>query len=167
MTVIVGVDPGAKETGIAVVDWTFLTAGPPTLLASTTVVRVDDEPLIAPSRAYLHDVRAAVLGALVDYAGEGLGVEGLVRPKGQVRIIDPSALVATAQVLGAVLGSTYRHPVVSVAPARNGHLFPLHVYPAPIGTRGKGHDKRRHERSAYDVAVTASNELARILGGRK
>ena len=71
--------------------------------------------------------------------------------------LNPAAIIGTAVVLGHVLG--WDHPtatLVRVAPLGNGRLFPLTAYPGPLATNGKGTDARRHERSAFDVAVSAA-----------
>lgn len=160
--IVLGVDPGGRDTGIAVVDVAATAAySTPTLLASTTVHRADDGPLTHVPETYLRDVLAVILTLREDPAGlapdvELIAVEGVEAPNwhhgGKAKPIKPDAIIATAQVLGAVLGRSWTVPVVRVRPGRNGHALPLDAYPGYLATKGKGQDKRRHERSAYDVA---------------
>lgn len=165
--IVVGVDPGARNTGIAVIDYTVLRPGVPKLIASTTISRPDDGYRIeAVPRAYLQVVLGSVLEAVVDHGAAGIGCEGIHSPTGHAKgrgghIINPGPLLATAQVVGAIIGRMWRVPCYRIEPLGNGHLFPLHVYPDPIGTRGKGNDKRQHERSAFDVALSAAPLIVR------
>jgi hypothetical protein len=75
--------------------------------------------------------------------------------------------MATALVFGAIVGRAWTVPLVAINPGRNGSALPLDQYPDPLATTGKGGDKRRHERSAFDVAtqgrVTA--RFAAVNGG--
>jgi hypothetical protein len=158
VVIVVGVDPGARSTGIAVIRTEPVEKGPPVLLRSTTVVRPADAYAIeAIPRSYLHDVMAAIIDAVTTLEVDRIAVEAVTRPtgfsRGRQHSIDPGPLLGTALVLGAILGRQWSVPVYRVTPRGNGRLFPLNAYPATIATTGKGHDKRRHERSAYDVAV--------------
>lgn len=185
--IVVGVDPGARHTGIAVLDTTLANGpggyppagGVPHLLASTTVTRTDDGPLTEPPAAYLLDVLAAIVEVVRDETRpfDGLGsvdliaVEGVTAPhwhnRGKASPIRPDAIIGTAIVYGAVLGRAWGIPLVTVPPGRNGHALPLTAYPAPLATTGRGQDKRRHERSAYDVAHrAATTPQALIRNGR-
>lgn len=187
--VVVGVDPGGRHTGIAVIDTTAEPTRPvrgiddvwrtpiPALLSSTTVARpdVEGEPLTYVPAAYLHDVNAAILEAVRapesvrGWAGDVdlIAVERVETPKGfaggKRHTIDPAGLIAASIVLGAVLGRSWGIPVVAVRAGGNGHALPLDRYPAPLATAGKGHDRRRHERSAYDVAVRAASTPPALL----
>ena len=50
--IVLGVDPGARSTGLALID--YRPGVMPTLLASTTVTRArDDSPIEAPPTEYL------------------------------------------------------------------------------------------------------------------
>lgn len=161
--IVVGVDPGARATGIVVVDH----SGHPgqlsyraELVTSTTVTRpLDDGPLVKVPRAYLVDVVATVTAAVRDHAAALLAIEDVNAPSwrhaGKTKPVDPAGIIATAIVLGALRGRAWQLPVVDVAPGGNGRRLPLHAYPDPLCTGGKGHDKRRHERSAFDVAAQA------------
>jgi len=167
--VVIGVDPGARSTGIAVVDLARGTDdGPPPLLWSQTVARIVDESLIEnPPPSYLHAVVYAVACLTDEHRPALIAVEGIARPRwhngGKASPIDPAPLLGTAQVVGALLAASTiaGSPVTRVRPGRNGHLFPLTRYPDRLATQGKGQDSRRHERSAYDVAVTAHSNLQR------
>lgn len=172
--IVVGVDPGSRDTGIAVVEDLEQFGELPRLLASVTVHRGDDGPLIDPPDAYLVDVNAAILDAVRTWTPGHrtvslLAIEGISAPKGFAKgkkhTLDPAPLIGTALVLGAVLGRSWPVPVVRIPPGDNGRRLPLRDYPGPLATRGKGYDKRRHERSAYDVA-SQGRVLHRLTKGR-
>lgn len=172
---ILGIDPGAVATGFAVIDDSTslrVDAGylsTPALLESGTVLRNRSVPgdLIEVPRAYLGQVLSHALDLIQTHGVELIGVENVKRPawrhRGKVKPTDPTAIMATAIVLGAILGRRWTIPIVRVVPAANGRLLPLTDYPMPLATKGKGHDARRHERSAYDVASSA--KLAARLEG--
>lgn len=155
--IVLGVDPGGRDTGLAVVG-----DGIPThqsLLASRTVHRTGaTRTLASVPRSYILDVMVATLELVNAAEPRLIAVEGVTRPKGHAtgrsgHLIDPSGLLATAQILGAILGRAWSVPVVVIPPGGNGSFLPLARYPEPLATTGKGNDKRRHERSAYDVAM--------------
>jgi hypothetical protein len=175
--IVLGIDPGAVHTGLALIDAADFMQRP-ALIESRTVTRDDrlvDEELLDVPDAYL----LAVCSAAVEYAVRirptpgvravhVVGIEGIRRPSwrhaGKVKPVDPSAFMATGIVLGALRAAlavsteTGRIPVKIVRPLGNGRLFPLNAYPDPLATDGKGHDARRHERSAYDVAVMVNSK---------
>lgn len=173
--IVVGVDPGARDTGIAVVDYTLLTGRVPTLLASVTITRErdgSDLTDLAAGRPYLTNVLSAVVATCQDYAVDGIAVEGVKRPsariKGKVKPVDPAAIIATAAVAGAIAGRTWSNPLVVVPPKGNGMLLPPAHYPEPIRPKSiAGKDNRRHERSAYDVAMMGARDLAVALNRRR
>jgi hypothetical protein len=161
--IVVGVDPGAKWTGISVVGLGDLY---PYLLASTTITRPQDgRELLDVPRSYLLDVNAAILAGVRDHDAQRIAVETVKRPawrvKGKVKPLDPTAIMATALVLGSILGRSWPVELVRIPPRANGRLLPLNRYPKPLATDGVGQDKRRHERSAFDVALSARH--GRIL----
>lgn len=171
--IVVGVDPGARSTGLAVID-TTRNAGmiaTPFLAASITVERTDDRPLLEVPAEYLLRVNAAVVDAVREFAGELVAVERVRRPSWHVArgsksgrggaAADPSAIMATGIVFGAIAGRAWTVPLVAIPPDGNGRVLPLDRYPVPLATTGKGNDKRRHERAAYDVA-TAGPQVARF-----
>lgn len=168
--IVLGIDPGARETGIAIAE-----TADRTLLAAYTVKRPTGSPLLDVEDRYLFDVQAAVEQAVRDFDVRLAAVEGLRRPswrkQGKVSPIDPSAVMATAVVLGAVR-VVLRHrlpvPYVVVPPDRNGAVLSWRAYPPPIAPApgGRGQDKHRHERSAFDVACAAPSILAMARASR-
>lgn len=180
--IVVGVDPGARETGVALVDTRTRE-----ILASTTVRRpaAAQAPILEVEPDYLVDVVAVVhayaFGTRDPRASaapyfrdaELVAVEGVRRPSwrvaGKVKPTDPSAIIATAFVAGAVLARSWGVPLVVVPPGRNGSQE-YGTYPAELVTaserRGSGWELRlagdgqlRHERSAYDVALAGPFRL--------
>ncbi|GAB7515151.1 hypothetical protein TSUKUMMB_00260 [Rhodococcus sp. no. 34] len=83
--------------------------------------------------------------------------------------VDPTALLATAEILGAILGFPWTNHVIQIRPNKNGSQ-PLGTYPGVLVSPGErrkagweariGGGQLRHARSAYDVARLAS-KLAR------
>lgn len=159
MTTLIGVDPGARDTGIVAIR------------ADGTLSHVsihNDGPLLPLDRAYLLDVKA-VVDELIRDAGDDhtLRVETVVRPNWHVAkasgggsASNPEALLATAQLFGAILGW---YDCELVRPGGNGS-GKLGTYPPALVSDGErrregwelrvGTGKLRHCRSAYDVALT-------------
>lgn len=170
--IVLGIDPGAVDTGLAVVDLTVLTATPP-LLDWFTVHRAGatkGREMTRPPRSYLRDVLGAAVGFVNRYDVELIAVEGVNAPGGHAagrkgHLINPGAIIATGIVFGAVFGRSWSCECVAVTPGGNGNMIPLNRYPAPLGTTGKGNDKHRHERSAYDVAIGARSGLRFVDAG--
>ena len=168
--IVLGIDPGAVATGLALIDEApFAT---PLLLDSHTIERgprAEEETgeLVDVPDLYLRHVNADAALWAKNRRVEVVGIEGIRRPSwrhaGKVKPVDPSAIMATGIVLGALRAAMHiaQVPVVIVRPLGNGRLFPLNAYPGPLATDGAGRDKRRHERSAYDVAVMAAQEHRR------
>lgn len=173
--IVLGVDPGARSTGLAVVD-----SARRLVLLAHTITRDDSGPMLPVPEDYLDEVVAWVDGhvreCFCEIHPEGdlpaaVAVEGVGRPSwhmgGKVKPIDPSAIIAAGVVMGAVYATAALYgdlEVVIVPPGANGSK-PLAAYPAdlvsPAERRGRGWETRvgggllRHVRSAYDVAVQA------------
>jgi hypothetical protein len=158
----IGIDPGGTYTGI-------IARVGGECRQHKVVTRTWGDTLHIPVE-YLRTV-ICVAESFVDgltdcCGGVYLAVEGLHRPKGQIRIIDPAGLLGTAVVLGAVLAHRWEvRRVVMVPPAGNGSL-PLLAYPEPIRAKGKGADRNRHARAAFDVTRLAERELQMELAYR-
>ncbi|MFE4501705.1 hypothetical protein ACFRFQ_17775 [Rhodococcus sp. NPDC056743] len=166
--IVVGVDPGAKDTGVCVVRGREV-------LASHTVTTVGE--LFPADRDYLQAVVAAVRSCFtpgftdfVDFADEPtlVAVETITKPNWHMgrggAAANPTALLATAQVLGAVLAHPWPVPIVTVQPDKNGSQ-PLGAYPPDLVSAAErraknwqlkvGGGQLRHQRSAFDAARTA------------
>lgn len=179
--IVIGVDPGGRDTGLVVIDdappvTRDRPAGAIDLLESLTIRRADSAagtPIEAVPRTYLLDVMSAVRDLLQIHVGDArrgtshalIAVEGVVKPTGHAggrrgHLIDPAGLLATAQVLGAILARAWSVPVVRVPPGGNGSALPWTAYPEQIRAKSPlGKDNRRHMRSAYDVALLARQTL--------
>lgn len=163
--IVLGVDPGAKDTGICVIRGRDI-------LATHTVTTTGD--LFPADRDYLQ----AVVHAVASCFGEGawcsiaepneptlVAVESITKPNWHMgrggAAANPTALLATAEVLGAVLAHPWPVPIVAVPPGKNGSQ-PLGAYPPELVSAAErraknwqlkvGGGKLRHQRSAYDVA---------------
>ena len=160
--VIVGVDPGGRQTGLVV-------RHGDQLLAADLVTR--DGPETFPKADYLAEVVDAI-GGLVVWAGQEapdagrpkVAVEGVVHPSGHVRMINAAGLLGTATVLGAVLAAW---PSALVIPPASHGAGPRSAYPAQLWppTEKRGAGRHRHVRSAWDIAE-AGAFLARLEVGR-
>lgn len=163
--VMIGVDPGGRQTGLVV---RYGNA----CLAADLITR--DGPEVFPGPDYLAEVVEAI-GGLVVYASQDLpelagagwpriAVEGVVHPNGHVRMINAAGLLGTATVLGAVLA---HFPAALVVPPAGNGAGPRSAYPAALWppTEKRGTGRRRHLRSAWDIAE-AGAFLARLEVGR-
>ncbi|WP_156042394.1 hypothetical protein [Rhodococcus sp. UNC363MFTsu5.1] len=164
---VLGVDPGGRSTGLCLIDGRDV-------IAHRTVENAA-EKMLPIAQPYIADVLNAIAemypspnDSQMHYSLPVLAVEDVVRPSWHMKgraAVDPSALLATAAVLGAVLAfDPHAHPV-QVRPSRNGSR-PLGEYPATLVSaaerRGDGWQHRigsgqlRHARSAYDVALAGA-----------
>ncbi|WP_064077827.1 hypothetical protein [Prescottella equi] len=163
---VLGIDPGGRSTGLCLIHGRDV-------LAHETITH-DTQHLLPVSRNYLRDVVERVnwmrrFNPLIDPV---LAVEDVVRPNWHMNgraAADPSALLATAAVLGAVLAIDSRgHTVLQVRPKGNGSR-PLGAYPAELVSPGErrkpgwqlriGSGQLRHARSAYDVALAGQEAI--------
>lgn len=176
----VGVDPGARATGITVrVGREYVW--------HTIVVRDRDETEVGPGPVYVSAVARVVGAAISDghaHVEERTGhasvyrvaVEGVRRPNPHVNrrngkaVTDPTGIIGAALVLGGILAA-YPHAVI-VPPGNNGSGL-LAAYPAQLVTaaeRRLGLDRPagqssdlRHARSAWDVSLVAE-QMCRLGG---
>lgn len=167
--IVVGVDPGAKDTGICVIRGRDI-------LATHTVATTGD--LFPADRDYLQAVVHAVRSCFTpgftdfgDFADEPtlVAVESITKPNWHMgrggAAANPTALLATAEVLGAVLAHPWPVPIVAVPPGKNGSQ-PLGTYPPELVSAAErraknwqlkvGGGKLRHQRSAFDVALAGA-----------
>lgn len=172
--IVVGVDPGAVETGVAIADTRSRR-----LLGSATFRRGgtwSGAQMVEVPPEYVEAVVAGVLAAIGDDGDppELLVVEAVKRPSwrvaGKVKPTDPSAIIATAVVFGALLGRSWRVPLVSCPVGQNGSR-PFGHYPDALVSAAErrrsgwelfpaGDGQLRHERSAYDVAMSGPARLS-------
>lgn len=137
-TVVLGVDPGGQYTGLVLrrgnqlIDHLTITRGHLTMAAHLANVT---------EAVRLHLAQANLLA-----------VEDLNDPSPHMGLTSVRGLIDTAQVLGAVLS---HWPTAVVVPPGGHGSGPLLAYPRalhPTRGRGRGKDRLRHERSAWDVA---------------
>lgn len=152
-------DPGGSFTGLAVVN---VDEYDPKIRveAWATIQRRKGVPVLPVERDYLIDVTAWIADAVRHFDPSLVAVEGVVKPRwyfdGKAKPIDPTPLLATAVVVGAVLARLWPVKVVEVAPGQHSAM-PTSGYPEDLRptTRAAGKDKHRHVRSAIDVAICA------------
>lgn len=157
--VVVGVDPGGASTGVVVRHGSRLVDGC-TLHRDTQT-----------TPAYLAEVAAAVLGYVSVHHATVVAVEDTVPPNPHLGVSNPAGIIATAQVLGAVLLAV--PDAVLVPPAGHGRRSSGRVellarYPVElVGVREQhGTGGMRHMRSAWDIAA-AGALLARAHTNRQ
>lgn len=146
MTGVVGVDPGGRTTGVVAID-------EDDKVTFAELVERDGE---------WHDYRSEVIGALIDAARGHIrcgcdemvvAIEDVVDPNPHMGLTNIRGLLDTARILEAVC--MHVGPSVVVVPPGGHGSGPLAAYPPElVGPREKaGTGKRRHVRSAYDVAL--------------
>ena len=146
--VIVGVDPGGRYTGVVVRQGDQL-------LYSDTLERITAAEM--PDRLYIRSVVQRVMRLVDEHGAEAVAVESVQRPSpfmgksGNVSFSNVTGILGTAAVYGAVLAVL---PAVEVPPGGNGsgHLAAYPIELRPTRGSGAGKDKKRHMRSAWDVA---------------
>lgn len=154
---VMGIDPGARYTGITVRD-------NDTPLYSGIFVRPID--MTATDWA-LESVKLA--SEVYDiYQPSHVALEGINDPKGfhkgQQAAINPKDIIRTGIVLGALV-MKWPHAII-VEPGGNGDrhesFYPDELNgrrPKDLAGSNKGANTRKHEKSAYDVAGKALKEL--------
>lgn len=149
--IVLGIDPGAKYTGISVQNTID-----ETLLLSGTFVKPDDTPIFTWGEELAVLIQQEILSLYPDAV---IGIEGLSDPKGyqngKKSPINPKHVIRTGIVAGILVGRL--NPAVVVPPKKNGNSR-VGYPPELTGRRPKdlpglslGAGTRNHERSAYDV----------------
>lgn len=140
---VVGVDPGGATTGIVIRHGFHLRA-------AELIYRDSNDH--AGFMAYCGQVIEAVHHH-VSNAGEDplIALEDVHPPKGAIGMINVQGVIDTAKLVGMLLAEF--HGVQLVDPGGHGSA-PLAAYPAElVGVTEKvGTGKRRHVRSAWDIA---------------
>lgn len=159
--ICVGIDPGARYTGVAVIDSSEV------LLASWIFVRPElEKDYIIWSRELLRVLDTEVFAR---FPKAHIGIENVSDPKGfkggSHSAMNPRDIMRTAQILGAL--SVHYPDAVYISPANNGSQSDDYYPDALKGRRpadliGSNYKSgtRKHEKSAYDVAVKALQQKA-------
>lgn len=156
---VLGIDPGQVSTGLAVRDGS--------ILLTHDVLENSDTRKFPATIGWVTRVVDAVEAMATEYNVDILAVE-LVRianvwHHGKRQVLNPSSLVATAQVLGAIQTLTCAR-IIEVPPGKMG-AGPLGGYPDGLVSQGErrrsdwrirvGTGKLRHARAAWDQAGQA------------
>lgn len=151
MSVIAGIDPGAKYTALTIIK-------DDKIVISSTYVRPDDMPIF-----YWTDKVCSFLEKELDkWEGITVGVEGVVKPQshfqGKKSFLKPEYLINVGIMAGSVASRlAKKYEVVIVRPGKNGSNS---NYPPELegrrpeslpGVAAPG--IRGHERSSYDIAI--------------
>ena len=154
--VVVGIDPGGKSTAVVV-----LVDGVMTHHETFT------RPKGGDLNEYVRETSRAI-GLVIDESPAVyeapwpvVAVEQVNRPNPHLGMINPQGAMDTSRMIGALVASVQCNAagnVYMIEPNKHGS-GPLASYPPElVGPREKGvygSGKLRHERSAYDVALTA------------
>lgn len=151
MSLIGGIDPGAKYTALTIIK-------DDKIVLSSTYVRPDDVPIF-----YWADQVCSLLEEELDkWEGITIGVEGVVKPQthfqGKKSFVKPEYLINVGIMAGSVASRlAKKYKVVIVRPGKNGSnsIYPPELEgrrPASLaGIAAPG--VRGHERSSYDIAI--------------
>ncbi len=162
MRTVLGIDPGARATGLCVLSGDQI-------VAHRTIT--SEGEIFPAERRYVLAVLEAGATLRQIHDVDLVAVETITRPSWHMKgraAVDPTALLATAEVLGAVLGVTGPSTSPKSDPTKTGHNHsaPTRELVSPAERRKAGWENRigggqlRHARSAYDVARLAT-KLAR------
>ena len=158
--IVIGIDPGAKYTGVSVRD-----LANNTILLSSTYVRPEETNIVTWAVQVAETIRREVVEAFPDAK---IGIEGLSDPKGynngKKSPLNPKHVIRAGVVLGAI-AMMFKDAVI-VPPGHNGTSRT--GYPDELNGRrpktlpgvSKGAGTRNHEKSAYDVAGDVPFRLA-------
>jgi hypothetical protein len=114
-----------------------------------------------PDRLYIRSIVLRLVRLVEEYGAEVVAVESVQKPSpfmgksGNVSFSNVTGILGTAAVYGAVLAVL---PAVEIPPGGNGsgNLAAYPVELRPTRGSGAGKDKKRHMRSAWDVAGTGA-----------
>lgn len=153
----VGIDPGAKYTGVCVRDGAKV-------LMSSTFVKPDETPTVFWAVQLVDIIKKEVIA---EHPETHVGIEGISAPKGfaggKKAPINPKYIINAGIVLGAL---AYGFPdAVIIKSGRNGSQdwYPEELEgrrPKTLPGTGVGAGTRNHERSAYDVAGEVPSYIA-------
>lgn len=158
--IVIGIDPGARYTGVSVRD-----LAENTILLSSTYVKPEEIPIVTWAIHVSNLIAEEVVGA---YPEARIGIEGISDPKGysngKKSPINPKHIIRAGIVLGAL---AMRFPEAVIVPpghngtSRSGYPDVLNGRrPKTLPGNAKGAGTRNHEKSAYDVAGDVPFRLA-------
>jgi hypothetical protein len=150
--IVIGIDPGAKYTGVSVRN-----ISTDEILLSSTYVKPKETEIVS----WAIEVSARIQTDVADLFPEAkIGIEGLAAPRGynngKLAPLNPKYLIFAGIVLGAV-AQRFSNAVI-VPPGHNGTSrtgYPDVLCgrrPKDLPGFAKGAGTRNHEKSAYDVA---------------
>lgn len=153
---VVGVDPGGRWTGIVHRDGDRL--------VEAWLLEREDESIAVFAQRVVSRLQRVLCGELlrggVVARPDVVAVEACRAPKpwmhGRVQFTRPDGIIDTAVVFGAVCTVVPEDRLVVVPPGGHGS-GPLTGYPPEMvgGREREGTGKRRHLRSAWDIAAAA------------
>lgn len=144
MSIVVGVDPGGRTTGVVSVNGS-------TVVYSALVTRTADQAFGQYALEVVDTVRIAVSAFWPT-----INVEDLVEPTPHLGLTSVKGLIDTARLIGYLEAELPNYGIVRMVRPNNHGGDPLAAYPPElVGSREKvGTGKLRHVRAAYDIART-------------
>lgn len=148
----IGIDPGAKYTGVVVLD-----NSTNDILLASTYVNPETDPIFYWSLILGELIEKEVISEFPDHI---IGIEGISMPRGykngKLSPLNPKYVIRLGIVAGALANRF--HEAVIVPPGHNGTS--RSEYPdvlrgrRPADLKGSSHKAgtRNHEKSAYDIA---------------
>jgi len=150
---VIGIDPGAKYTGVSVRN-----IAEDTILLSSTYVKPDETEIFTWATEVAQLIAEEVVSQFPDAK---IGIEGISDPKGykngKLSPLNPKWVIRLGIVAGAI-ANEFRDVAVIIPPGKNGSSqagYPDVLNgrrPASLPGKSKGAGTRNHEKSAYDVA---------------
>ncbi len=149
--ITIGIDPGAKYTGVSVRDKNIV-------LLSSTYVRPDTTNIVSWAVEVVKRVHEEIRTL---YPTAAIGIEGVTVPnaynQGKLTMLSPKYIIYTGILVGA-FANQYPEAVI-VRPGKNGSQA-TGTYPPELSGRrpktlqgeSKGAGTRNHEKSAWDIA---------------
>jgi hypothetical protein len=147
--ITIGIDPGARYTGVSVRDGNKV-------LLSSTFVKPEETPIVSWAVELVEIIKKEVIA---HYRDAPIGIEGISAPKGfaggKKAPINPKYIINAGIVLGS-LAQAFPNAVI-VKAGRNGKQdwYPGELEgrrPKDLPGNSDGAGTRNHERSAFDVA---------------
>ena len=147
--ITIGIDPGAKYTGVSVRQNN-------TVLVSSTYVKPEEKPQVAWAVELGDKIEQDITSK---FPNAPIGIEGISDPKGfqggKRAPINPKHIIKAAIVLGALAKKFPNAVIVKSGKNGNQDWYPEELIgrrPKDLQGSAEGAGTRNHERSAFDVA---------------
>lgn len=162
---VIGIDPGSVDTGIVIINTQTLSPTYATTLSRNT--KTGDISPVTYARTVCQQVNTIIKTHIPPNTLFGIGIEGVEDPKGYHRgiksPINPKHIIRTAVTAGAL---AIQFPTACIIRPRGHGSKPKDQYPPALQGRrtpdlpdSETVGSRRHEQSAYDIALETLQAL--------